>query len=517
MRTNLPVTQKEYPFAEDATLMSTTDTSSHIVYANPAFVDVSGFELEDLVGQAHNIVRHPDMPREAFADMWETLKQGNTWTALVKNRRKNGDHYWVRANATPMIRDGKVHGYMSVRTKPTREEIEATEGLYRSFRDGKAKGIRFHQGLIIRTGIWHWLSILQVITVRARMLLALAIGPLLACLPFALQLENAGKLPLVAATTTAAASVAYFWLTRQIAAPLDQIMVAAQSVASGSPSKMSGFNRVDEIGLIMRAVNQAGLNLKALVDDVAAQVSGINHASHEIAQGSDDLAGRTEQSAANLEQTAAAMQQLNATVKQNTENSGTASKLASRASDAADKGNEAVDDVVRIMDEITGNARKIAEIINVMDSIAFQTNILALNASVEAARAGEQGKGFSVVAEEVRALARRSADASKEIKELITQSVQNVENGHGLVTQAGERMAAIMRHVKDVTGLVSEITLASGEQANGVEQIVEAVSHLDEATQHNAALVRQSAAAAGNLKFQAHRLSEALGVYRHAS
>ncbi|HAB25555.1 MAG TPA: hypothetical protein DCE30_12385, partial [Pantoea sp.] len=152
MRNNQPVTQREFVFDDDATLMSTTDINSYITYANDAFIEVSGFTPEEVNGQPHNMVRHPDMPPEAFADMWATLKQGEPWSALVKNRRKNGDHYWVRANAVPVVRDGKVQGFMSVRTKPGEAEIRATEALYRDFREGRTKGRRFHKGLIVRTG-----------------------------------------------------------------------------------------------------------------------------------------------------------------------------------------------------------------------------------------------------------------------------------------------------------------------------------------------------------------------------
>lgn len=173
MKNNLPVTQKEYEFPADATLMSTTDTQSHIVYANAAFVAVSGFERDEIMGQPHNMVRHPDMPTQAFADMWATLKAGQSWTALVKNRRKNGDHYWVRANAAPVVRGGKVTGYMSVRTKPSRAEINAAEKLYADFRENRAGKLAFHQGLIVRTGLMAWTSALQTMSVAWRIRWAL--------------------------------------------------------------------------------------------------------------------------------------------------------------------------------------------------------------------------------------------------------------------------------------------------------------------------------------------------------
>jgi aerotaxis receptor len=163
MRTNQPVTQREYQFPATATLLSTTDTASHITYANAAFIRTSGFSADALIGQPHNIVRHPDMPQEAFADMWRSLKQGQSWTALVKNRRSDGDHYWVRANAAPMRRDGQLTGYLSARTKPTRAEIEATEPIYARFKAGRASGLAFRNGLIVRTGALKWMSALQLL------------------------------------------------------------------------------------------------------------------------------------------------------------------------------------------------------------------------------------------------------------------------------------------------------------------------------------------------------------------
>ncbi len=175
MRNNQPVTQREFEFPDNATLMSTTDTQSNITYANAAFVEVSGFSPEEIHGQPHNLVRHPDMPKEAFADMWATLKGGEPWTALVKNRRKNGDHYWVRANATPVVRNGQPVGYMSVRTKASREEIAAAEALYKDFREGNARRRRFHRGLILRSGLMGWTSVVQTMPVRWRIRSALLV------------------------------------------------------------------------------------------------------------------------------------------------------------------------------------------------------------------------------------------------------------------------------------------------------------------------------------------------------
>ncbi|MDC8783778.1 methyl-accepting chemotaxis protein [Roseateles koreensis] len=516
MRTNHPVSQREYDFPAAATLMSTTDTQSHIIYANAAFIDVSGFDRDEIIGQPHNLVRHPDMPVEAFADMWATLKAGESWTALVKNRRKNGDHYWVRANATPVVRKGRVTGYMSVRTKPSRAEIAATEQLYAEFRETRAGARAFHQGLIVRTGLMAWTSTLQTLSVSARLRCAVAAMALGAVASAGLLGLNGMAWGGMAGASAVLAVLVSLWLEAQIARPLQQVKRQALSVASGQPGENIALNRVDEIGMILRAVNQSGLNLRSLVDDVAGQVSGVRNASAEIASGNMDLSSRTEQAASNLEQTAASMMQMTSTVNNNAETAQQARQLADAASTAAAHGGEVVGQVVGTMEAITASSKKISDIIGVIDGIAFQTNILALNAAVEAARAGEQGRGFAVVAGEVRSLAQRSATAAKEIKGLIGDSVERVEQGSDLVGRAGKAMAEIVSQVNRVNDLISEISAATKEQSSGIGQVNTAVNQLDQMTQQNSALVEESAAAAERLKQQASVLVEAVEVFSGA-
>ena len=514
MRNNQPITQREYEFPADATLMSTTDTQSHITYANAAFIAVSGFERDEILGQPHNMVRHPDMPTQAFADMWATLKAGRSWTALVKNRRKTGDHYWVRANATPIVRGGRVTGYMSVRTKPSRAEIDGAESLYREFREGRAGNRRFHQGLIVRTGVLAWTSWLQVMPVRWRLRLAVIGMAGLAVAGAAITGVAGAALAGFAAGATVLGALASLFLEAQISRPLEQVLRQALSVAAGQPGENVQFNRVDEIGMILRAVNQSGLNLRSLVDDVSEQAGGVQTASSEIAQGNGDLSARTEQTASNLQETAASMEQMNSTVKNNADTARQAAQLASSASESAATGGAVVGQVVGTMEEITTASKRIADIIGVIDGIAFQTNILALNAAVEAARAGEQGRGFAVVAGEVRSLAQRSAEAAKEIKGLIGASVEKVESGARQVDEAGRAMGEIVEQVKRVNDLIGEISNATMEQSSGIGQVNIAVSQLDQMTQQNAALVEQSAAAAESLKGQASRLVESVGVFK---
>jgi aerotaxis receptor len=320
----------------------------------------------------------------------------------------------------------------------------------------------------------------------------------------------AGFVALAAGTALAASA----WLEAQVSRPLEKMYRQALQVASGENQTVDHMDRVDEIGMTLRTISQLGLMFRWLIDDVSEQVVNMQTATSEIAQGNNDLASRTEQAASSVQETASAMTQMTATVKSSADTATQANQLSGSASDAAQKGGKAVADVVATMDDITHSSKKIADIIGVIDGIAFQTNILALNAAVEAARAGEQGRGFAVVAAEVRSLAQRSADAAKEIKTLIGASVDKVESGAKLVDNAGQTMDDIVSQVKRVSDLIAEISSATIEQSAGLTQVGQAVSHLDQITQQNAALVEQSAAASESLKDQATRLVEAVSVFR---
>jgi aerotaxis receptor len=513
MRNNLPVTQREYDFPSDQTLLSTTDPSSHITYANDAFIRTSGYEPDQLAGEPHNLVRHPDMPEEAFADMWATLKAGEAWRALVKNRRQDGDHYWVVANAAPMRRNGQLAGYLSVRTKPARDEVFAAEALYARFKTGNAKGLAFHKGLVIRTGLMAWTSAWQVMPSAWRVRLPLLGAAVVSLAALALTGLSLPAWLAAGGAVVAALLVADGVIEAQVTRPLAQIRQVAQQAATGEVATGFRLDRCDDIGQIARLVNQAALNVQSLVADVQLQANGVQVASREIAAATSDLSSRTEQATSNLEQTAAAMEQQTASIKQNSETANQASQLAFVATQVAAKGGEAMANVESTMRLISDSSRKISDIIGVIDGIAFQTNILALNAAVEAARAGEQGRGFAVVATEVRNLAGRSAAAAKEIKALIDDSVSKVETGSHLVTDAGKTMGEVVQQVKRVNDLMAEITMASKEQSLGISQVGLAVAELDQMTQQNAAMVEQSSAAAISMGDQAQRLADAIKVF----
>ncbi|MBX3610014.1 MAG: HAMP domain-containing protein [Hydrogenophaga sp.] len=309
-------------------------------------------------------------------------------------------------------------------------------------------------------------------------------------------------------------AVAGVVFSRAITRRVDQAVDVADRVAAGDLSVRVQAQGSDEIADMLKALAAMQAKLSQVVGEVRHNAESVASASAQIAQGNQDLSQRTEQQASALEETAASMEQLGSTVRMNADNARQANQLAVTARDLAVAGGEVVGEVVSTMQGIQHSSQKIADIIGVIDGIAFQTNILALNAAVEAARAGEQGRGFAVVAGEVRNLAQRSAQAAKEIKDLIGNSVDQVAQGSTLVDQAGGRMTEIVSSIRRVTDLVAEISAASTEQSDGVNQVGDAVTQMDQATQQNAALVEESAAAASSLRQQAQRLVEAVAVFR---
>jgi len=303
-------------------------------------------------------------------------------------------------------------------------------------------------------------------------------------------------------------------ITRAIVRPIHRAVEVAQTVAGGDLRSNIDASSKDETGRLLTALKAMNDSLVGIVGSVRSSSDSIATGSTQIASGNADLSRRTEQQASSLQQTAASMEQMNATVRNNADTARQAVQLAGTASAAAQKGGEVVGQVVATMDDITESSRKIADIISVIDGIAFQTNILALNAAVEAARAGEQGRGFAVVASEVRNLAQRSAGAAKEIKDLINASVEKVSTGSRLVGDARASMDDIVAQVQRVTQLIGEIGTATAEQTDGIGQVSTAVSQLDQTTQQNAALVEESAAAADSLRQQATKLAEVVGVFK---
>ncbi|WP_159912141.1 PAS domain-containing methyl-accepting chemotaxis protein [Pantoea sp. 18069] len=513
MRNNLPISQREFTFSPDETLVSVTDRKGRITYCNHAFIQVSGFQRDELLGQPHNMVRHPDMPSEAFRDMWETIQSGLPWTGLVKNRRKDGDHYWVQANATPMMNGNQITGFLSVRTVPGREQVRTAEALYAQLKREEAAG-RLSQGLqgghLVRKGLTGCFKRLSQPSLAMKLTVTQAAAIAAVVIPHFLGAPVYVVLGAAVLALLASASLIQAFAVK----PLHRLIRDANRLASGDLSRSVETGAADVMGQLQQALNQLSVNLRTVVSDVRQEVSHLDVAVQEIASGNNDLSSRTETQASSLEQTAASMEEINGTIQNSAISASHGAQMAHATSEVARSSDEAVQHLANTMEGIAASSKRIEDIIQLIESVAFQTNILALNAAVEAARAGDQGRGFAVVASEVRALAQRTTSAAKDIKELIVESGTRVSAGVASAGQARERMQAVLRSIGQMNSVLDEISTAAGEQKVGISQINEAVAHMDAITQQNAAMVEELAAAAQSVHGQVQGVSNSMRLFR---
>ena len=724
----MPITNNEIVMKKNTILVTRTDLKGIITFANDAFVDISGYSREELIGSSHNIVRHPDMPPAAFEDMWRTLKKNRPWQGLVKNRTKSGDFYWVNANAMPLIEDNVVKGYLSVRLPPERTDINSSSALYQKINAKKATlhptginalckkineisltnklkltAILFSiiSGLLLyeysKMAAYDLISVVVSITLLSILILANVIFSTESLLntavnelyqlsinkpsqPLNLKREdllgdlfrgiyvagvklgddiaqakqdNSNALRIVQGLKYAQSSVfiananrkiifvneaanhifsqiekdlcklipeftaskllglqleefkqiqalkkntldnlvdisvnefdlcGHFmkltikpvleagerigficeWLDRSVEIKIEnEIENLVSEIRQGNLGQRihladkSGFMKslsisindlTDVIENVFNDVNRiiAKMAEGDLTNGIHADYEGIyaecrdniNHAiskisqfimqvhktakfvnssSQEIVSGNNNLSHRVEQQAANLEQTAASMKELTTSVQNNAHNTENAMNVVKSAIEVAEEGGSIVNNAISAMRVINESSNRISDIISVIDEIAFQTNLLALNASVEAARAGDQGLGFSVVATEVRNLTQRSANAAKQISELIDSSVKEVRSGAEFVNQTGNALTEIVNNVLRVSDIVDDITASSNEQSQGINQINSAISQIDDITQQNATLAQQAAASSVAMSEQTSKLIELLDFFK---
>jgi aerotaxis receptor len=516
MRTNLPITQHEFDYPDKTMLVSSTDTKGFITHCNEAFVQVSGYTHDELIGENHNLIRHPDMPPAAYKDMWSTIGRGRPWTGVVKNRRKNGDHYWVLANVTPIMRDGKPQGYMSVRIKPSRAQIQNAEDLYRTMcAASSADALPFYLegGELRYKGLRGLAGRAQRLTLTRKLFVALGLMSGLGMLPQLLDLHGLAMAAAQLASLSVGALLVLGWFHRSFGAAMAQAERFALDIAGCNLTTSVSSDVPSPLDSFIKSLRQIQVNLRAVVGDVRNEIHKFGQTAAEVADGSMNLSERTESQASSLEETAASMEQLSSTVKQTADTAQQVATQSAHSTSIAATGSAAVHRVNEAMQAINASSGKMRDIIAVIEGIAFQTNILALNAAVEAARAGEQGRGFAVVASEVRALAQRSSVAAKEIHQLIAQSSEQIAEGTQQMSSAGNTIDQVVQSVNEVGALIAQITNATREQALGISQVNEAVTQLDSVTQQNAALVEESAAAAEGLKAGTLGLARSVQVF----
>lgn len=514
-----PTTDREYVLNDNDVIITYTDPTSRITYANPAFLRASGYELEEVLGAPQNIIRHPDMPREVFADLWATIQSGRPWSGVVKNRRKDGGFYWVHANITPIIQAGTITGYMSVRVKPTAEEIREADRLYREMRAGN-RSIRFHRGVLVRSGFGRVAQIASQLGLGPGT--AIFVGAMAAILAtigltglFAESLEgNALRILSFLALIGALIGISnIIYVRTRVLLPMRNLATAALKLVAGDMTARFEARGDKELRELAIMLDHLGTKFTGVLKDSLDAASAMRANVSAIVEANMQLADRTNEHAANLEETAASIEELTSAVTRNADNALEANRLASGSAQVTVEAGSVVADLAQTMVSIRDASKRIADIVGIIDGIAFQTNLLALNAAVEAARAGELGRGFAVVAQEVRHLAQRSAASSKDIRDLIGESIARMDRGAELAVQAEQRMNEAIASVRKVSDIIAEIESSSREQHAGIEQINRAVGKMDEITQQDASMAQEIRDATQRLEAQSAQVVQAVSAF----
>ena len=529
-------------------IVSEADKKGDILNCNDKFIAVSKYSREELIGHGHNTTRHPDMPKAVFKEMWNTIGHGQIFRGIVKNRAKDGTPYYVDAVIAPIMgENGKPKKYLGVRYDITEQEVERqnARGVIGAI-DESFGYIEFDLGGHVMSANSNFCTLMgyrseEIVGKHHRMFveaefaradeyrqfwaslndgkaqtaqfkrIAKSGKEVFIQATYAPVKDEMGRVSKIVKIATDVTPQKLYEL--EVAEILRQTTEVMARVKDGNLTHRIEGEHSGEFATLKDAVNGSIAQLRDIVAKIRNGALSINTATSEVSKGNTELSARTEEQASSLEETAASMEQMTSTVQQNADNSRQANQLAAAAREQAAAGGAVVSRAVEAMSAINQSSRQIADIIGVIDEIAFQTNLLALNAAVEAARAGEQGRGFAVVAAEVRNLAQRSASAAKEIKTLINDSVQKVAEGSKLVDESGATLGEIVSSVKKVSDIIAEIAVASAEQSTGIGQVNTAVSQMDQMTQQNAALVEEAAAASESMDEESRALIELMQFF----
>jgi len=530
MKVNEPVTGQELTYGEDRIIISTTDLKGIITYANEDFLEISGFSREELIGKNHNLVRHPDMPPEAFKDLWDTVQRGKPWRGVVKNRCKNGDHYWVDAYVTPVYEGESLVGYQSVRSRPGRDEVSGAEELYSKMRNNKISKLpkrRSLYDLSIKTRLFSALFVLA--------LMVIAIGVV------TLTGANSSLILAICGVTVLIIIVIGYLIVDSLVAPLDKIRTLLNGMAGGKLHQRIETSHNDDMGQVLQAAKMLQARLNTVFGHFTEASMALAASAEQLSTNSNDTLNDMERQQGETTQVATAMNEMVATVHEVAKNTGDAASAAEASDDKTKAGKELVintrnsihslaeevERTAQVVDRLKGDSHKISGIMDVISGIAEQTNLLALNAAIEAARAGEQGRGFAVVADEVRTLAQRTQESTTEIRDMI----ENLQSGIGdavdvmargrdqagsAVSQADETEQAldsIAEAVATIHQMNIQIATAAEEQNAVAEEMNRNVVSINDLSDHSTTASREVAAAGSALAGMAKKLQDLVAQF----